>query len=565
MYIIIKQITNRFILCGFIIIGCLSSSFANDTIKVLAIGNSFSRDAVEAHLDDLAVADGVMMVIGNMHVPGCSLERHWRNASQNIAEYRFQKMVNGDSTITENVSLLTAITDENWDFISFQQVSGNSGLYDTYFPYLSYLKAYAESHVTNPEVQFAIHQTWAYPSYSTHSAFPRYNSNQLEMYQAIVTTVKSVAEEVGISVIIPSGTAVQNARSSFIGDNFNRDGSHLSFGLGRYVAACTWYEKLTGRSAIGNSFKPEGVSAIESNIAQHAAHYAVLDPFQVTSMADFSMGEIRPLSAGINIDIGPPDYLAPYPWNNLTNLNEGTAIYGMTDVEGDESSVSIYVHDGFGFTSKAGPTSTSAKLELHPDASRDAFYGNALGEYNGVSDKTAGFTVMGLHEDQAFDFYFFSSRNAMTDNRETKFSLKGLHEKETAINSSQNTTELAIVNHVVPDEKGQVSIDITAGENNNNRYKFFYLNAMKIIPATETALLDKYHKKMNVYPNPVKSIATVRSHCDLDKIEVFDLAGMCVYMLQNINSNHISINFENLSQGYYLVKSGKKQVSVLKL
>ena len=48
-------------------------------LKVLAIGNSFSEDAVEEHLSSLAQAEGLTVVIGNMYIGGCSLQRHANN------------------------------------------------------------------------------------------------------------------------------------------------------------------------------------------------------------------------------------------------------------------------------------------------------------------------------------------------------------------------------------------------------------------------------------------------------------------------------------------------------
>lgn len=51
------------------------------TVKILAIGNSFSEDAVEQNLHELAAA-GFTTVIGNMYIPGCPLELHARNIRQ---------------------------------------------------------------------------------------------------------------------------------------------------------------------------------------------------------------------------------------------------------------------------------------------------------------------------------------------------------------------------------------------------------------------------------------------------------------------------------------------------
>ena len=39
-------------------------------VKILAIGNSFSQDAVEQYLHELAEAEGISTIIGNMYIGG---------------------------------------------------------------------------------------------------------------------------------------------------------------------------------------------------------------------------------------------------------------------------------------------------------------------------------------------------------------------------------------------------------------------------------------------------------------------------------------------------------------
>ena len=51
-----------------------------DTLRILAIGNSFSVDGVEHYLWELFDAAGIPVVIGNMYIGGCTLEKHWNNA-----------------------------------------------------------------------------------------------------------------------------------------------------------------------------------------------------------------------------------------------------------------------------------------------------------------------------------------------------------------------------------------------------------------------------------------------------------------------------------------------------
>ena len=260
-----------------------TNAWSQDTIRVLAIGNSFSENAIENYLYELGQEEEITFVIGNLYIGGCSLERHWNNAKNNKSGYSYRKInSSGKKTKTPDTSLLQGITDENWDYISFQQNSANSGLYETYFPYLAQLTTFVKKHVTNPHVKYIFHQTWAYANDSDHKAFPTYNKDQIYMYKSIVKASRKAAKKVRIKMIVPTGTAIQNGRASCIGDRFCRDGRHLSKDLGYYTAACTWFEALTGKSVVGNSFAPTTITPLEVITVQRAAHQAVVNPFMVT-------------------------------------------------------------------------------------------------------------------------------------------------------------------------------------------------------------------------------------------------------------------------------------------
>lgn len=264
-----------------LIFGVSSFAVQRDTVKVLAIGNSFSEDAVEEHLSSLAQAEGLTVVIGNMYIGGCSLERHVNNLRGNIPEYRYRKFdPQGNMKEINGYSLEKVLAEEDWDYISVQQASPFSGKPESYSAWLPELVAYVRSMVPGAEVMF--HQTWAYAPDSTHGAFVNYDKDQMKMYQAIVTTVAQETPKVGISLVIPSGTAIQNARTSFLGDDLTRDGYHLSRPHGRYIAACTWLEAVLGVNPVGNGYCPEGMTAKECRTAQKAAHKAVKNPDKVS-------------------------------------------------------------------------------------------------------------------------------------------------------------------------------------------------------------------------------------------------------------------------------------------
>ena len=260
---------------------------SDKVIKILAIGNSFSQDAIETYLYELADADNIKVIIGNLYIGGASLELHWNNAKDDKAAYQYRKIdVSGTKTNTPKTSISDALADEDWDYISFQQVSSNSGLFHTYVDPLPLLVDYVKQKSTNPDAKYILHQTWAYAEDSTHKRFVNYSNNQIKMFEAIVDAVGRAKFLAPIDMIVPAGTAIQNGRTSFIGDNFCRDGYHLDINIGRYTAACTWFEAVFGQSVIGNSFKPDSTTDVEAEIAQHAAHYAVMNPKEISEMGD---------------------------------------------------------------------------------------------------------------------------------------------------------------------------------------------------------------------------------------------------------------------------------------
>ncbi len=258
----------------------------NEPIKILAIGNSFADDGIE-YLDEIAISAGKRIIVANTYIGGCSLAQHVDNARHDNHNYLYRKNTEGKYTEENGKSLLEAIKDENWDYIVFQQVSSSAGQYSSYFPELTELMEYVRANVTNPHVQYAMQQTWAYAEDSTHPGFFRYGKDQQAMYEDIVFSYDQAAKKQNISIIIPTGTAIQNARSSSLGDTLCRDGYHLDLKYGRYTAACAWFETFFGESAIGIAYRPEGVTDLQADIAQHAAHNAIRCPLSVTDMSDF--------------------------------------------------------------------------------------------------------------------------------------------------------------------------------------------------------------------------------------------------------------------------------------
>ncbi len=254
------------------------------SIKILAIGNSFSVDAMQYLHGILTDAGYTDIALGNIYKGGCSLETHASYFADNTAGYTYYKNTTGEWVTTSSYAPHNAFTDEDWDYITMQQVSGKSGIVSSYDPYLANLINIVTENCPNAELLW--HMTWAYQGDSTHNSFPNYDSDQMTMYNAIINAVQSrIVTDSNFVKIIPNGTAIQNMRTSYVGDTITRDGYHLSYDIGRYLAALTFAKALTGCDLENITYTPSAYTYSDSLLAaiKEAANNAIAKPFEVTA------------------------------------------------------------------------------------------------------------------------------------------------------------------------------------------------------------------------------------------------------------------------------------------
>ena len=264
-------------------------------IRVLCIGNSFSWDAVEQELVPLCDAKGIEVEIHNLYYGGCSLAQHADFLMRDTAAYSHRICSNpspslhgrdgeGFRLIKDTITLRQALRDGKYDYISLQQASHDSGIRASYEPWLSLLIDTVRAY--QPEAQICWMQTWAYSRDAKHPAYPRYHSDQQEMWDSIVSCSNYVLDIMekqlpsfqggggGRPLLIPCGTAIQLARQTKLGDTLCRDGYHLNYIYGRYTAACVWYEILTGKDVRRNRYKNPQMTLSQKRLTQRAAHKA---------------------------------------------------------------------------------------------------------------------------------------------------------------------------------------------------------------------------------------------------------------------------------------------------
>lgn len=480
-------------------------------MKILCIGNSFTVDAFEDYLAPLGAADNVDFILGYPYKGGTTLAMHCDYVSNNTAIYNYKKIVNGKLTSKSSTVLLQSIADESWDYVIFQTDHNNAGIYDAYFPYLTTLMDYVKANCTNPNVKFGMYVTWAYDSSSSYSAFSLYGRNQMTMYNSIIDCAYRAADQAGIDLIIPVGTAIQNARTSVIGDHMNRDGYHLNFDYGRYIASCTWYEKITGNSVIGNSYHPATLDVFYTNLCQNAAHLAIETPKSVSSMTNEwgkePEGEKTELKNPIfiNFDVSYSTVILPTSWNSILSNSAGTAITKLNDSKGNETPVGLKIVNAFGGLVSSGATETVTNWNMPGYVSQRSYWGNGAGLYNNKQIRSSSFIVSGLYPGQVYDFGMFASVMGITNNRETEYTINGVNEVTCYLNPANNTANIAYACDVIVPESGEVTVTVKSGPNNTDVRKLFHLAAMEVVPHYTNSTTKK---QMPVYINLTQSDKT---------------------------------------------------------
>lgn len=258
---------------------------ATKSLKVLAIGNSYSVDALE-YFKYICMSAGIETLrVGNLTIAGCTLEMHWNNIQTDAANYDYTKWTErfGPLISSTKMKISEVITSEDWDYIIVNGHPHSSGMPNA-FVNIKDIFAYIKGNCPkNTKTMF--HMTWANQQNDTNSwFFTNYKGDQLTMYNAIVSTaVENVmVYEDYVNGLVPSGTAIQNLRTSYIGDTLTRDGYHMSESYGRYTVALTWFAELTGGSVELVTYVPSTVDEKDVPAIREAVSNAIDTPYKIT-------------------------------------------------------------------------------------------------------------------------------------------------------------------------------------------------------------------------------------------------------------------------------------------
>jgi hypothetical protein len=215
-------------------------------------------------------------------------------------------------TIIDNVTMHQAIRFDYWDIIVIQGGVFEIAYDKTYKAgHIQEIQNYVNQYKLNPTAEFFWNMAWATPvdnelrdkypfeNNSYYSGYVAFGDNRTNFYNAITKCVGDhIVTDETFEFLIPSGTAIENALSSYlIEKDLHRDYVHVS-DLGRVIASYTWYCTLAGidqldeikLDAIPKAFlkstsdktQDRVLTDAEKAIILESVNNALLNPLQMT-------------------------------------------------------------------------------------------------------------------------------------------------------------------------------------------------------------------------------------------------------------------------------------------
>lgn len=288
-----------------------------DTLRVLSIGNSFSLDALSyVPFVMKAVAPEIYLKLDIMYIGAGSLNEFynaldsttWAPVDPGTPTSFIHYWSHGAQPwdALDSVPMTDVIASHPWDVIVLQQQSSLSRDYSTYQPYLNQIIDWLGLKVTSPH-EYAWLITPSFPDNQPRLA-P--DTTSVQMFERIAQCVSQLQLDTGIELLLPCGTAIQNARTTpldSLGDLGHLfDDLHLQEGIPclieAYAATATllaryglservWTDTtwVDPRWLLRNNIQelnglPVGMSEENRAIAKQCAVKAIESPLSITAI-----------------------------------------------------------------------------------------------------------------------------------------------------------------------------------------------------------------------------------------------------------------------------------------
>ena len=270
-------------------------------IKILVIGNSFSyRSMAQTNASLLAICANMgvkahIEIVGNS---GASFDSLYTSFQNNTAcAYHWDGTDNGGWSDDggDNITIRAALQSEEWDYVFFHQASADSGNYTTFSPGLANLIRASKMECSNEHLKIGLMLTWAYANNTgTYPNATTGFATQAAFYAAICSAYEQAMDDYKIDVLVPAGTAIQNARGTSLDSAFSDfaagsdDAVHIN-AEGGVITALAWFSSIWGDLFDISIMDVANFTSLYTDaqfaIAQKCASAAIKFPFEVTEIS----------------------------------------------------------------------------------------------------------------------------------------------------------------------------------------------------------------------------------------------------------------------------------------
>ena len=258
--------------------------------NILLVGSSGSYYYVE-ELQGMLEAAGIKARVCNVYYSGCLLSQHYTWHQNKEAKYEFFATDENGRNGEYNVDLEYCMRQRNWDAIALAESGTNKlrvgdaqTLLEERKVYLDHLYGFFREQF--PLAKMYWQENGAYQKGYTKSFVIETVEQQAEDTRHFREFSIAVAEAYDVEWV-PRGEASQIYREiPGVEDNLcarlainNGEGDYYhdgDIGGGQYLTAAAWFEVITGKSVIGNTWRPDYELAEDKiQLLQESAHKAV--------------------------------------------------------------------------------------------------------------------------------------------------------------------------------------------------------------------------------------------------------------------------------------------------
>lgn len=309
-----------------------TASAAPEAIKVLAIGEDFSRASMTNYLHEVLSAEGYTdITLGHMYASS-----HY-TLGEYVKDYENKKGPDDPTIYTLELNrvgywdiiyrytLDMTLEEADWDYVVLQTNPHASTNADQFVKDVEAMTAIVKAKLPNAKI--GVHMNWAFQKgYENSSSDFRYqykfgwyysqektgtigtwvaaakaneqkdrdqfkaqfNADPNAMFEAIAKAAQQVAKKVDF--VVPAGTALMNAETSFLGDLRADEGEPVVDGAnlnetGKLVTSYLWYSAITGNKVDSVKHYRDflfDLSSAERKAIVEAVNNAIKNPYKIT-------------------------------------------------------------------------------------------------------------------------------------------------------------------------------------------------------------------------------------------------------------------------------------------